>query len=172
MEVISALVENDLACQLNLLFEQWQRGHGRLLTNREVADLATAEGYPMSASYVSQLRTGARGNPSRTILSGLAHVFHACSDPLRAPSGATTAVGDDQLIGKVADLRLRRLLYSADGLSMAAYDILIAFTDKLRRAECLLVDTPETLAALLQILARTKSGAGRPPLRARRRAAP
>ncbi|WP_280393626.1 hypothetical protein [Nocardia brasiliensis] len=72
--------ESDFARQLNALFEQWQSDHGRLLTNREVADLATADGYPMSSSYLSQLRSGARDNPSTTVLSGLARVFHLCQD--------------------------------------------------------------------------------------------
>ncbi|MFI6218539.1 transcriptional regulator [Nocardia vulneris] len=146
--------ESDFAEQLNALFEQWQIDHGRLLTNREVAEMATAAGYPMSASYLSQLRSGARDNPSSTVLSGLARIFHACPDPAPTLVGAAAAARDVQVIAAVMDTRLRRLLSLTNGLSEPACDILITFSDKLRRVEGLLVDTTESLATLLRTLAK------------------
>ncbi|WP_433574727.1 transcriptional regulator [Nocardia brasiliensis] len=155
MEKNSAFgAESDFAEQLNALFEQWQIDNGQLLTNREVAELATAAGFPMSASYLSQLRSGARDNPSSAVLAGLARVFHACRDPAPTLVGAAAAARDNQMIAAVANARLRRLLRLASGLSEPACDILITFSDKLRRVEGLLVDTTESLASLLRTLAR------------------
>ncbi|MFB8281015.1 hypothetical protein [Nocardia colli] len=148
--------ESDFAWQLNALFEQWQIDHGRSLTNREVADLAAAEGYPISASYLCQLRTGVRENPSPAVLSGLARVFHSCPDPAPTLVGPQAAARDNRVIAAMADVRLRRLLVLTCGLSEPACDILITFSDKLRRVEGLLVDTTESLAALLRTLAQAK----------------
>ncbi|MGW4843083.1 transcriptional regulator [Nocardia brasiliensis] len=152
--------ESDFAKQLNALFEQWQIDHGQLLTNREVAEMATSEGYPMSASYLSQLRSGARDNPSSTVLSGLARVFHSRPDPAPTLVGAAAAARDVRVIAAVTDIRLRRLLSLTNGLSEPACDILITFSDKLRRVEGLLVDTTESLATLLRTLAQSATATG------------
>ncbi|MFB8281125.1 transcriptional regulator [Nocardia colli] len=141
---------SDFATQLNALFDRWQIDHGRLLTNREVAERATAHGYRISASYLSRLRNGNRENPSAVVLSGLARVFRDSPDPRLTPGYTAAVCSDDQLIAEVTDLRLRRLLRVADGLSLPTFEILIMFSDKLRRAEGRLGDPMESLAALLR----------------------
>ncbi|WP_280395491.1 hypothetical protein, partial [Nocardia brasiliensis] len=84
--------------------------------------------------------------------------FFNISPPGAAPTppGAAPAIAADHLIAEMAEVRLRRLLCLTIGLSPPACDILITFSDKLRRVEGRRVDTMESLATLLRTLARAK----------------
>lgn len=67
----------DLAARLTFLFKFVPGPDGRLLkSNRQAADLLRkATGIAVSKTYVSQLRTGTRSNPSAVLIGALADLF-------------------------------------------------------------------------------------------------
>ena len=72
-----------LAARLNALFDTSPNpATGRRWTGEEFAAAMTAAGFPITEPYLSQLRTGARGNPSAQNLTGIAKVFGVSIDYL------------------------------------------------------------------------------------------
>ena len=70
-----------LAARLNALFEDYPNpATGKPWTNEEAAAAITAAGTPLSAPYLSQLRTGARQNPSARHMFALARLFGVPTD--------------------------------------------------------------------------------------------
>lgn len=64
-----------LADKLNRLFEAAHRSGQRPPTNRAVAEGVTAAGTPISESFIHYLRSGARDNPTKKHLEGIARYF-------------------------------------------------------------------------------------------------
>ncbi|MDN3459865.1 helix-turn-helix transcriptional regulator [Rhodococcus sp. APC 3903] len=94
---------------------------GRRLTNREVAAAIRTHGCQISEVYVSQLRAGARRNPSEQVLSALAAYFEVPQDfffATRWSSGGVQAHDHDAaLVDSLSTSRLKRFLTLAVGLS-------------------------------------------------------
>jgi hypothetical protein len=66
----------DVDCKLDRLFRLGDSEGGGQDTCREVADGIAASGHaPIWATYIWQLRTGRRANPSRKHIEGLAAFF-------------------------------------------------------------------------------------------------
>ncbi|WP_040796890.1 helix-turn-helix domain-containing protein [Nocardia higoensis] len=61
--------------RLEYLFRTMPNPDGRRYTADEIARRATEAGYPISAVYVSQLRSGLKQNPSLKHAAGLAAAF-------------------------------------------------------------------------------------------------
>lgn len=66
---------DSLADKLNRLLDLHRRPDGRRHSLRDVAKGVAKAGAPLSASYLSQLLTGQRDNPSGAVLQGLARFF-------------------------------------------------------------------------------------------------
>lgn len=64
-----------LAERLDHLFRTVRREDGREFSHREVADAITASEEPISHSYIGQLRTGDKDNPTIKHLRALARFF-------------------------------------------------------------------------------------------------
>jgi transcriptional regulator with XRE-family HTH domain len=64
-----------IAEKLNRLFEVLHPAGGRPLTNRELAARIKEQGGSISPAYISQLRSGIRGNPTLEHLIGIATAF-------------------------------------------------------------------------------------------------
>lgn len=69
-----------LAENLNFLFRYIPDPEGRLYNNHRAADALRDSGYGGSAVYLSQLRSGARDNPSAMVIAGLADLFDVQTD--------------------------------------------------------------------------------------------
>ncbi|MFE5790802.1 hypothetical protein [Rhodococcus erythropolis] len=123
--------------RLNALFAASDRD----LTNREVADAIRAKGCKLSEVYLSQLRSGARKNPSNDVLSSLAEYFelpHANlfvtrvseeRDRLRAWNH------DAAVIAGLSESNLKRILTLAIGLSESKLLMLETMAMDLAKAE-------------------------------------
>lgn len=68
-------VSGTLAQRLDHLFRTVRRPDGREFSHREVAEAITAADEPISHSYIGQLRTGDKDNPTIKHLRALARFF-------------------------------------------------------------------------------------------------
>ena len=128
-------VPTTFAARLNLLFEAVVPPGGREYFSAEVVDRVRASGATMSAPYLSQLRNGVRTWPSAQIIDAVASFFGV------SPAYFT----DEEHFRLVADeLRLnvaarepmtRRIVERVAGLSEAALDDVLAYTDVLERRD-------------------------------------
>lgn len=64
-----------LAARLDKLFKSVRRPDGSEFSYREVAEAVTEGGEPISYSYIAQLRTGIKDNPTLRHMRGLARFF-------------------------------------------------------------------------------------------------
>ncbi|MFF0488822.1 XRE family transcriptional regulator [Nocardia sp. NPDC003482] len=69
------MAEGAFSDRLEYLFRTMPNDEGRRFTADEIARRATDLGYPISAVYVSQLRSGLKQNPSLKHATGLAAAF-------------------------------------------------------------------------------------------------
>lgn len=128
-------VPTTFAARLNLLFEAVVPPGGREYFSAEVVDRVRASGATMSAPYLSQLRNGVRTWPSAQTIDAVASFFGV------SPAYFT----DEEHFRLVADeLRLnvaarepmtRRIVERVAGLSEAALDDVLAYTDVLERRD-------------------------------------
>ncbi|WCT05828.1 helix-turn-helix domain-containing protein [Rhodococcus qingshengii] len=99
----------------------------------------TANGCLISAAYLSQLRTGMRGSPSREVVAALATYFGVPPEyffTIPWDGDRDTARGEDEkIVAELADSDLRHLLSAANGLSSKSLDLLADVATKLRVAE-------------------------------------
>ncbi|MFM9263451.1 helix-turn-helix domain-containing protein [Rhodococcus sp. 5A-K4] len=113
----------------------------RHLTNRKVADALRVAGCQISKVYVSQLRSGARSNPSATMVSALAAYFEVPRDYFFATRWSDerdrvqSVDHDAALVDGLPESGLKKLLTSAIGLSGSQLRLLEALATELGRAE-------------------------------------
>ena len=121
------------ADRLNDVIARWEQAHETRLTNRALAFRVTQAGHPVSATYLSQLRSGNRENPSVELT--------------RFSDGGSEdrVVGDGALVSTVEDPALRRLLRTAAGLSSPSVRMLTDLAGKFRLAEGLVPGTTAEL---------------------------
>lgn len=124
-----------VAQRLDLLFEIAKEKAGRKLAAGTVADGINAEAGEkvIDQTYVWQLRTGRKDNPSYNVLVQLARYF-GVSPMFFFPDDLEQAVGPD-LQAALSDERIRDLVLSATGLSDQSVDALIAMTKHVRTLE-------------------------------------
>lgn len=70
----------NLAENLNFLFRYLPDPQGRPYSNNKAAEALQEAGYGGSSVYLSQLRSGARDNPSAMLIAGLANLFSVKTD--------------------------------------------------------------------------------------------
>ncbi|PSR69540.1 hypothetical protein C8258_00030 [Nocardia sp. MDA0666] len=133
------------ADRFNHVISQWEQVHGTRMTNRALAFRVTQAGHPVSATYLSQLRSGNRDNPSQALVETVARVLAVESTRFNDGGPGDPAPGDDLVSSTVDDPALRRLLTTAAGLSASSIELLSDVAAKLRLAEGL---APGTTAQL------------------------
>lgn len=101
-----------LAEKLDYLFEVARPpGEDRRYTAREIVAAMNTAGFPMSAAHMSDLRRGDATNPTRQVMTGLAHVFDI---------RAAYLLDDPKAVEEVeAELELRRAQRDADVVDIA-----------------------------------------------------
>lgn len=133
------------ADRFNEVVSQWEQAHGIRMTNRALAFRVTQAGHPVSATYLSQLRSGNRDNPSRALVETVARVLAVELTRFNDGGPGDPVPGDDLVSAAVDDPALRRLLTTAAGLSASSIELLSDLAAKLRLAEGL---APGTTAQL------------------------
>lgn len=131
-------VEISLANRINSLFDNWNAGHGRTLSNKELSTALTAAGRPVSTPYLSQLRSGKRASPSRGLLAALAEYFGVDLDYFFDEM----TVSNDQdldIARRLRDPRLRRLIRAAAELPLESQTYLAQIAELFRTAEGLAI---------------------------------
>jgi transcriptional regulator with XRE-family HTH domain len=125
-----------LAAKLGRLFRSAAARRRGELTYREVTSGIQRAGFAaMSATYVWQLRTGQRANPTMRHLEGLAAFFGVPVAYFFAAEVAARVEADLELIVALTDRSLRQLPLDAAGLSPASLAAVSALVEQLRRLE-------------------------------------
>ncbi len=132
-----ALVEATVfAERLNALFDNWRATNSRRLSNVAVAAALADAGVPVSTPYLSQLRNGARINPSSRLARALAIFFGVDPDYFFvADYGDDTVAHDAALSDRFVAPSLRRLTHEAARLTPSAQQYLVELAEHLRVAE-------------------------------------
>ena len=115
------------------------------MSHRALAFQVTQAGHPVSATYLSQLRSGHRDNPSPALVEAVARALAVEITEFSDGGGRDPVPGDDRLSATVDDPALRRLLITAAGLSATSVELLSDMAARLRLAEGL---APGTAAEL------------------------
>ena len=135
-----------LAEKLDRLFATLHaRGRARY-SYRAVADAIQAHGGPtLSASYLWQLHTGRKDNPTKRQLEGLAAFFGVPPDYFFDDEAAARLDAELALVAALRDAGVRRIALRAAGLSPRSLTVLAGLLDHLRRLEGLpgVVDEPD-----------------------------
>ncbi|WP_069167548.1 helix-turn-helix domain-containing protein [Nocardia altamirensis] len=123
------------AGRLNQLFATvhppWRKPH----TNGEVAAALTADGHPISTTYLAQLRSGTRSTPSGETVAALAKFFKVDPDYFYNDIYAAKIDHDLVLLTQLQATGLRRLSSRAFDLSEESQNLLTAMAEKLRASE-------------------------------------
>lgn len=133
----SALVEATVfAERLNALYDNWRATNSRRLSNVAVAAALADAGVPVSTPYLSQLRNGARINPSTRVARALAVFFDVDPDYFFvAASGDDSVAHDAALSHRFVAPSLRQLAHAAALLTPSAQQYLVELAERLRVAE-------------------------------------
>ncbi|WP_227982110.1 hypothetical protein [Nocardia spumae] len=123
------------ADRFNEVVSQWEQVNGARMSNRALAFRVTQSGHPVSATYLSQLRSGNRDNPSPALVEAVARALAVELTQFNDRGQRDPVPGDETLSAAVADPALRRLLTAAAGLSWASVELLSDMARKLRLAE-------------------------------------
>ncbi|MGW3543496.1 hypothetical protein ACWDNI_23550 [Nocardia niigatensis] len=119
---------------MNLVFEMWERRHGRPLSDQMVAEWLTAAGYPVTADYLGSLRRSPSGGAPAVLRRGLAEVFDV--DPsFFAVNPVLSHAADDGVVAEFENRSLRRLARLAQGMPLRTLLYLDGLAETLRRAE-------------------------------------
>lgn len=122
------------ATRLNEQAFRWERENFQRLTNKELSDWLAESGCEVSKTYLSQLRSGARTNPSIRLMEHLVGFFGVAPDYFTAPR-ANAPDRDNAVVDRIDMRPLRRLARTAVELSPEALEYLIAVADRFRVAE-------------------------------------
>ena len=125
-----------LAERLNVLFARIpRRGGTQPYSNERAAEELAAAGISVTGTYLSQLRSGRRNNPSARLLAGIAELFEV---PIGYFFDAEQAAKvEEQLDALVAmrNSRVRGILARTAGVSEAGIANLSAALDHIRHIE-------------------------------------
>ena len=107
----------------------------KYLDDEVVAAIRARGGPPISATYLCQLRTGARDNPSLKLLQALADFFGVPPAYFVDDGTAARLEAELELAAALRDSAVRALAARAFGLSPRALEALGALVDALREIE-------------------------------------
>jgi transcriptional regulator with XRE-family HTH domain len=136
VRMVAQLPAGHLATKLDRLFRSAAARRRGEFTYREVAAGVERAGFaPISATYIWQLRTGQRGNPTMRHLEGLASYFGVPVSYFFDERVAARVDADLDLVVTLADGPLRQLALGAAGLSDDSRAAVLALIRHLRRLE-------------------------------------
>lgn len=123
------------AARLNRLFDTVYPPDRGPHTSAELVTALKTQGVRISAPYLSQLRSGARANPSKETVESIAAFFRI--SPAYFTDEWYFEIVDWELsvIAAMRDQGVRRIVDRVVGLSAAAVEELAARVEELRRAE-------------------------------------
>lgn len=125
-----------LAAKLNKLFATMKPGVDREYTHAEVAKgIADAGGPTISATYVWQLRTGQRDNPTKSHIEALASFFGVSPAYFFDDDRAAEIDRQLGLVAAMRDAGVRSVAMRASGLSPQSIDALLLMVDRVRELE-------------------------------------
>lgn len=107
---------------------------GRPHSNADIAERATAAGYPISESYVYQMRRGPR-NPTLRALQALAAAFGVPVQYFVDDEFAAKIEADLPLLAALREPAIREMVLLLDGLSAPTLAALAQFASTARRWE-------------------------------------
>ncbi|MGW5441520.1 transcriptional regulator [Nocardia asteroides] len=129
---------SEFAARLNDLFS-YRAGPGqKLVTNDDVVRALTERGQPLSASYLSQLRSGRRENPAPAVVVALAEYFQVRPTYFSGIVETDIHPEDLALLARLHGDGLRALLVHAYHLRTETTDVIVRFAESLRAAEGLM----------------------------------
>ncbi|WP_433576260.1 helix-turn-helix domain-containing protein [Nocardia brasiliensis] len=137
MELQPASDAPGFAARLNDLFATMRRPDGKPYSNAEVSMAMIAAGHRASRPYLSMLRSGKRCNPSPNTVDGLARFFGVPAAYFSDPSIAPPPVDDVEVLARLHNSGLRRLVFEACDLSDGALVLLGELARQLRDREAL-----------------------------------
>jgi len=124
--------------RLDHLFRTVRAPDGGEYTYRQVAtDIERLVGYKSSSSYLQELRTGIRINPSMKHLHGLCAFFGVPIAYVFDEDLAARVDAQLELAASLRDPAVRKLAIHAAGLSPDALDAITQMVDHARRIEAL-----------------------------------
>lgn len=125
-----------LAGRLDRLFRSFRRADGSEYTNEEVARaLAERGGSTISATYVWQLRTGRRDNPTKHHLEALADFFGVSPAYFFDDEAAARIERQLELLAAMNDARVSQIALRSHGLSGASLEAIRGIVENARRLE-------------------------------------
>jgi transcriptional regulator with XRE-family HTH domain len=126
----------DLAAKLDRLFRTFHRPGGAEHSYNEVARRIREEGGPtISATYIWQLRTGKRDNPTKSHLEALADFF-GVNPAYFFDEGASERVDAQlQLLGAMRDSGVDQFALRSFGLSSETLKAIAQIIENARKAE-------------------------------------
>lgn len=125
-----------LAERLNFLYDYVPNPDGGRYSNAEAATALQNNDVPTTATYISQLRSGARDNPSATIIAGLADLFGVPLTYFFDDQVASDTQNELATMVAMRDSRVRAVMARAvgvsddDGLNRAVQRALEAMRDE------------------------------------------
>ncbi len=127
---------SELSVKLNRLFEVMRKPSEPTMSNAAAAAaIAEQTGVSISATYLWQLRTGAKTNPTVQHLRAIAEFFGVSAYYLIEPGAHPHIDAQLNLIQALRDSGVRGLAMRAQGLTTDSINSLAAMADQIRQLE-------------------------------------
>src|SRR5437764_790705 len=125
-----------LAAKLDLLSQSFRRPQGGEYSYEEVArDLRARGGPTISATYLWQLRTGRRDNPTKAHLEAIAGYFGVNASYFFDDAAAERVGAQLRLLTAMRDARVSEIALRSFGLSPETLQAIAQIIENARRAE-------------------------------------
>jgi transcriptional regulator with XRE-family HTH domain len=111
------------------------------------AEIARQVGLSISGSYIWQLRTGKKDNPTKRHIEALAGFFGVPAAYFFDDGEAERIDAELKLVAAMRDSSVRSVALRSAGLSKASLDVISAMIEQTRRLEGLADDDEETSTA-------------------------
>ena len=119
-------------------------GRGEYTYEELAAEIARRVGLTISGSYLWQLRTGKKDNPTKRHIEALASFFGVPAAYFFDDGEAERIDAELKLLAAMRDSGVRSVALRSAGLSKASLDVISAIIEQTRRLEGLEVDDEET----------------------------
>jgi ESX-1-secreted protein regulator len=125
-----------LASKIDTLFQVVRRPNREQFSNEDVARACREDtGESFSATYLWQLRTGRRDNPTKRHLEALAHFFHVPVAYFFDDERGAVIAKELELLGALRDAEVRSVALRAVGLSTEGIGTISDMIDVIARRE-------------------------------------
>jgi transcriptional regulator with XRE-family HTH domain len=138
---VAGELASSLAAKLDRLFRTFRRpDQGEYSYDQVARALASRGGPTISATYVWQLRTGRRTNPTKSHLEGLAEFFGVSPAYFFDEAAAGRIDGELELLAAMRDAQVTQIALRSFGLSRSSLEAIRSIIENARKLEGL----PET----------------------------